>query len=56
MRHYYGYSQEELASKMEVTRQTISRWERGETSPNLEELDRLANILRLSLNDFVMHM
>lgn len=33
-----GYSQEELAEKVFVTRQAVSRWETGETTPNTETL------------------
>ena len=33
-----GYSQKELAEKIFVTRQAVSRWEAGETMPNTETL------------------
>jgi transcriptional regulator with XRE-family HTH domain len=36
-----GYSQEELAEKVFVTRQAVSRWENGETVPNTETLGSL---------------
>lgn len=35
-------SQEQLAEKIDVTRQTISNWELGETSPNPEQLKLLS--------------
>ena len=35
-------SQEQLAEKVDVTRQTISNWELGETSPNPEQLKLLS--------------
>lgn len=38
LRKEKGYSQEELAEKLGVTRQTISNWELGSTQPNPEQL------------------
>ena len=38
-----GMSQDELADKIMVTRQAVSRWENGETIPNTETLKLLAN-------------
>lgn len=46
-------SQEELAEKVNVTRQTISNWELGETSPNPEQLKLLSKILDISIDDLV---
>ena len=37
-----GLSQEELAEKVYVTRQAVSRWENGETVPNTETLKMLS--------------
>ena len=37
-----GFSQEELAEKIFVTRQAVSRWETGETTPNTETLKLLS--------------
>ena len=37
-----GLSQDELAEKVFVTRQAVSRWENGETTPGLETLKRLS--------------
>ena len=39
-----GYSQEELAEKVFVTRQAVSRWETGETVPNTETLKLLSGL------------
>ena len=38
LRKRKGLSQEKLAEKINVTRQTISNWELGETAPNPEQL------------------
>lgn len=40
-----GYSQKELAEKVFVTRQAVSRWEAGETMPNTETLKLLSKLL-----------
>lgn len=45
-----GLSQEELAKKVFVTRQAVSRWENGETIPNIETLKHLSKIFDVSIN------
>ena len=45
-----GLSQEELAEKVMVTRQAVSRWETGETTPNTETLKLLSKIYNVSIN------
>jgi len=45
-----GLSQEELAEKVFVTRQAVSRWENGETIPNTETLKLLSNFFNVSIN------
>ena len=45
-----GLSQEELAAKVFVTRQAVSRWENGETVPNTETLKLLSKELDVSIN------
>ena len=42
LRKSKGLSQEQLGEKVQVTRQTISNWELGETSPNPEQLKLLS--------------
>ena len=53
LRKKKGISQEELAEKIEVTRQTISNWETGETSPNLEQAAKLSQFYQVSLDELV---
>lgn len=43
-------SQDELAQKVFVTRQAVSRWENGETVPNTETLKLLSNLFGVSIN------
>ena len=44
-------SQEELAEKVGVARQTISKWELGETSPDLKQAKELSKIFNVSLDE-----
>ena len=50
LRQREGLSQNEIAQRLFVTRQAVSRWERGETTPNLETLQRITNEFRVSIN------
>jgi len=45
-----GLSQEQLAEKVYVTRQAVSRWENGETVPNTETLKLLSKLFGVSIN------
>lgn len=45
-----GLSQDELAEKVFVTRQAVSRWENDETTPGLETLKRLSQLFDVSIN------
>ena len=45
-----GLTQEELAQRVFVTRQAVSRWESGETTPNVETLKRLSQVFDVSIN------
>ena len=46
-------SQEKLAEKMDVTRQSISKWENGESYPEMEKIMKLCNIFHCKINDLV---
>ena len=45
-----GLSQDELAGRIHVTRQAVSRWENGETIPNTETLKLLSKLFDVSIN------
>ncbi len=45
-----GMSQEDLAAQVFVTRQAVSRWETGETTPNTETLKLLSKLFDVSIN------
>lgn len=46
-------TQEQLAEKIFVTRKTISNWENGKTTPDLESLIRLSEVFNVSLDRLV---
>ena len=50
LRNQNNMTQEELAEKVFVTRQAVSRWETGETTPNIEALKQLSAIFNVSIN------
>lgn len=50
LRKQHGLSQDELAEKLFVTRQAVSRWENGETVPNTEALKLLSKVFNVSIN------
>ena len=53
MRKMHGYSQEELAEKIGVSRQTLSKYEVGESLPDIEKCRLLANALDVSIDALV---
>ena len=53
LRKEYNLSQEQLAEKINVTRQTISNWELGETAPNPEQLKLLSKELNISIDELL---
>lgn len=50
LRQKFHLTQDELAQKLFVTRQAVSRWETGETTPNTETLKRLSKLFDVSIN------
>lgn len=50
LRNKNNMSQEELADKVFVTRQAVSRWENGDTVPNTETLKLLSQLFDVSIN------
>ena len=50
LRTKHGLSQDDLAERVFVTRQAVSRWENGDTVPNTETLKRLSKLFRVSIN------
>lgn len=50
LRKKNNLTQDELAEKLFVTRQAVSRWESGETTPNSETLKLLSKLFDVSIN------
>jgi HTH-type transcriptional regulator/antitoxin HipB len=53
LRKKHNLSQEELAEKLGVSRQAVSKWERSEASPDTDNLIALAKIYELSLDELI---
>lgn len=51
LRRARGLSQEALGDMLDVTRQTVSKWERGDSTPELEKLVELSRIFGVSLDE-----
>lgn len=53
LRKQHGYSQEDLAAKLDVSRQAVSKWERAEASPDTDNLILLARLYGVSLDELL---
>ena len=51
LRKQKGLSQEELGEELNVTRQTISKWELGQTSPDTAKLTEIANYFNVGVDE-----
>lgn len=53
LRKAAGLSQEELGNKLNVARQTVSKWELGETTPEMNKLEELSNLFEVTIDELV---
>lgn len=53
LRSVNGYSQEEVAEKIGVSRQTYAKWEKGETVPDVERCQKLAELYGVTMDSLV---
>ncbi len=53
LRKQKGYSQETLAQELNVVRQTVSKWEKGYSVPDAVMLERIAEVLEVSVSDLL---
>ena len=54
LRKQKGFSQEELANRLNVSRQTVSKWEVGDSTPDMEELIAISDLFGISLDELVL--
>ena len=55
LRKYHYFSQEELADMIGVSRQTLSKYETGESLPDIEKCKRLANVFGVTIDDLISY-
>ena len=55
LRKYNQLTQEEVAEKINVSRQAVAKWESNETTPDLRSCMALANLYNVSMDDLVNH-
>ena len=53
LRSVNGYSQEEVAEKIGVSRQAYAKWEKGETVPDVERCQKLAEVYGVTIDSLV---
>ena len=53
LRKKNGYSQEELAEKLNVSRQSVSKWESNNTYPETDKIIQIANLFDCSMDDLI---
>ena len=55
LRKIHQYTQENIAEKINVSRQSIVKWESGESNPDIDSLIKLSNLYNVSLDNLVNH-
>ena len=53
LRKQRGWSQEELAQQLSVSRQSVSKWESGVSEPSVEKLKQLADLFDVTMDEFL---
>lgn len=54
LRKQKGFSQEELANRLNVSRQTVSKWEVGDSTPDMEKLIAISDLFGITLDELVL--
>lgn len=55
LRKKKGLSQEELANRLNVSRQTVSKWELGDSTPDMEKLIAMSDLFEVSLDELILN-
>ena len=53
LRNIHGYSQEEIAGRIEISRQAYAKWESGATVPDIEKCKRLADVYGVTIDSLL---
>ena len=53
LRNTHGFSQEEIAEKIDISRQAYAKWESGATVPDIEKCNRLADIYGITIDSLI---
>ncbi|MBN1044352.1 helix-turn-helix transcriptional regulator [Clostridium botulinum] len=55
LRKNHQYTQENVAEKLNVSRQSVAKWENGESTPDIDSCIKLAKLYNVRLDDLVNH-
>ena len=55
LRKKHQYTQDDIAEKLNVSRQSIAKWESGESTPDIYNCIKLAELFNVQLDDLVNH-
>lgn len=53
LRKSHGYTQDDLAQKLNISRQAVSKWETGTTIPDLDTLLKLSKLYHITINEML---
>ena len=53
LRNHHGYTQEDVAEHLQVSRQAVAKWEKGESIPDIENCMALAKLYNVTLDNLV---
>ena len=53
LRNHYGYTQEDVAEHLQVSRQAVAKWEKGESMPDIENCMALAKLYNVTIDNLV---